>query len=84
MELQPNYLTIGCDDFENKKTLEQVSTLDKIRAEIAAYGSIWVEYSIPGYTEHDIEVIVNNVLKQAKEQVLKVIDKYKTESEGKE
>lgn len=57
------------------------STLDKARAEIEAYGSIWVEYSIPGHTDHDIELIVENVLKQAKEQVLKVIDKYKVESE---
>lgn len=56
-------------------------TVDKIRAEIAAYGSIWVEYVIPGHTDHDIELIVKNVLKQAKEQVLAVIDKYKAESE---
>ena len=64
------------------KTLEQTSALDKAREEIAAYGSIWVEYSIPGHTDHDIEKIVENVLKQAKEQVLAVIDKYR-ESEDK-
>ena len=65
------------------KALEQTSALDKARAEIAAYGSIWVEYNIPGHTDHDIEVIVENVLKQAKEQVLAVIDKYRAESEDK-
>lgn len=65
------------------KALEQTSALDKARGEIAAYGSIWVEYSIPGHTDHDIEKIVENVLKQAKEQVLAVIDKYKAESEDK-
>ena len=63
------------------KAIEQTSALDKARAEIAAYGSIWVEYCIPGHTDHDIEKIVENVLKQAKEQVLAVIDKYKAESE---
>ena len=58
------------------KALEQTSALDKIRAEIAAYGSIWVEYCITGHTDHDIEAIIENVLKQAKEQVLAVIDKH--------
>ena len=57
--------------------------IDKAREEIAAYGSIWVEYNIPGHTDHDIEKIVENVLKQAKEQVLAVIDKYREESEDK-
>ena len=65
------------------QALEQTSALDKARAEIAAYGSLWVEYCIPGHTDHDIEVIVENVLKQAKEQVLAVIDKYREESEDK-
>lgn len=59
------------------KALEQTSALDRAREEIAAYGSLWVEYCIPGHTDHDIEVIVENVLKQAKEQVLAVIDKYR-------
>ena len=67
-----------------KADAEQTSALDKARAEIAEYGSIWVEYSIPGHTDHDIEVIVESVLKQAKEQVLSVIDKYRSESEDKE
>lgn len=58
--------------------------LDKIRAEINNYGSIWVEYKIIGHTDRDIENIVENVLKQAKEQVLAVIDKNKAESEEEE
>lgn len=86
-ELQ-NSINVGLSpDVESRKmaikALEQASTLDKVMEEIAAYGSIWVEYSIPGHTDHDIEVIVESVLKQAKEQVLSVIDKYRAESEDK-
>lgn len=55
--------------------------LDKIQTEINTYGSIWVQYEITGHTDRDIEKIVENVLEQAKEQVLDIIDKYK-ESEG--
>jgi hypothetical protein len=51
--------------------------LDKIRTEIAGYGSIWVEYKITGRRDKDIEKLVTDVLKQAKKQVLDVIDKYK-------
>lgn len=68
--------------YERGKTdAEQTNALDKARAEIAAYGSIWVEYCILGHTDHDIEKIVENVLKQAKEQVLAVIDKYRESEE---
>ena len=65
------------------KALEQESTLDKIRAEIAEYGSIMVDYAITKDTKTDkgIEKLVSDVLKQAKEQVLDVIDKYRAESE---
>ena len=65
------------------KALEQEPILDKIRAEIAEYGSIWVEYTITKDTKTDkgIEKLVSSVLKQAKEQVLQIIDKYKAESE---
>ena len=55
--------------------------LDKIRTEISEYGSIWVEYKITGRRDKDIEQLVTDVLKQAKKQVLEVIDKYRTESE---
>lgn len=58
--------------------------LDKIRAEIAEYGSIWVEYKITGRRDKDIEQLVSDVLSQAKKQVLEIIDKYKAESEVEE
>lgn len=58
--------------------------LDKIRTEIAEYGSIWIEYKITGKSDKDIEQLVSDVLSQAKKQVLEIIDKYKTESEGAE
>lgn len=56
--------------------------LDKIRTEISEYGSIWVEYKITGRRDKDIEQLVTDVLKQAKKQVLDVIDKYRGESEA--
>ena len=59
------------------------SVLDKLRAEIAEYGSICVEYKTTGRRE-DIEQLLTDVLKQAKKQVLDVIDKYRAESEDKE
>ena len=58
--------------------------LDKLRAEIAEYGSICAEYKMTGREDKDIEQLVTDVLKQAKKQVLDVIDKYKAESEDKE
>ena len=63
--------------------LEQKPVLDKLRAEIAEYGSIMVSYAITKDTKTDkgIEKLVSDVLKQAKEQVLQIIDKYKAESE---
>lgn len=56
-------------------------TLGKIRAEIAEYGSIMVAYTITKNTKTDkgIEKLVSDVLKQAKKQVLNIIDKYKAE-----
>ena len=63
------------------KTIEQEPILDKIRTEISEYGSIWVEYKITGRSDKDIEQLVTDVLKQAKKQVLEIIDKYKAESE---
>ena len=68
------------------KALEQepkIDVLDKIRAEIAEYGSIMVAYAITKDTKTDkgIEKLVNDVLSDAKRQVLDIIDKYKAESE---
>jgi hypothetical protein len=56
--------------------------LDKIRAEIAEYGSIMVAYAITEDTKTDkgIEKLVSDVLSETKRQVLDIIDKYKTES----
>jgi hypothetical protein len=66
------------------KALEQEPVLDKIRAEIAEYGSICVEYklTLTDRRDKDIEQLVTDVLKQAKKQVLDIIDKYNAESEG--
>ena len=74
------------DDFIGlcKADTELDKTLDKIRAEIAEYGSIWVEYKNAGRSDKDIEQLVSDVLKQAKEQVLDVIDKYKYRKGGAE
>jgi hypothetical protein len=60
--------------------------LDKIRAEIAEYGSIMVAYAITEDTKTDkgIEKLVRDVLSEAKRQVLDIIDKYKAESEATE
>lgn len=66
------------------KALEQESVLDKVRNEIAEYGSIWVAYAITGHSDRDIENLIEDVVKQAKEQVLNIIDKYKAECEDKE
>lgn len=66
-----------------RKALEQESVLDKVRNEIAEYGSIWVAYAITGHSDRDIENLIEGVLKQAKEQVLNIIDKYRAESEEK-
>jgi len=63
------------------EALEQESALDKVRNEIAECGSIWVAYAITGHSDRDIENLIEGVLKQAKEQVLDIIDKYRTESE---
>jgi len=63
------------------EALEQESVLDKVRAEIDECGSIWVAYAITGHSDRDIENLIEGVLKQAKEQVLNIIDKYRTESE---
>ena len=66
-----------------EKTIEILNALDKVRAEIAEYGSIWVAYAITGHSDRDIENLIEGVLKQAKEQVLNIIDKYRAESEKK-
>ena len=64
-----------------RKALEQEPVLDKVRNEIAECGSIWVAYAITGHSDRDIENLIEDVVKQAKEQVLDIIDKYRIESE---
>jgi hypothetical protein len=64
-----------------RKALEQEPVLDKVRNEIAECGSIWVAYAITGHSDRDIENLIEDVVKQAKEQVLNIIDKYRIESE---
>lgn len=63
-----------------KEIIESAKTnrlvLDSVRAEINQYGSIWVQYTIKGHTDKDIDDIIEDVLKQAKQQVLAVIDKH--------
>ena len=67
-------------------TLNKEPILDKIRAEIAEYGSICVAYAITDKTKTDegIKKLISDVLKQAKEQVLDIIDKYNAEMENEE
>lgn len=71
------------EDCENRRDCLNC-VLDKIRAEIAEYGSIWVEYKITGRGDKDIEKLVGGVLSQAKKQVLDVLDKHTADSEDKE
>lgn len=57
-----------------RKYQKQERALDKIRSEIADYGSIWVAYAITGKRDKDIDQLVSDVLSQAKKQVLDVMD----------
>ena len=75
-------IMFGDSQYKEPTTKNDLGVLDKISAEIAEYGSIWVEYKITGNSNRDIEKLVGDVLSQAKKQVLDVIDKYKAESEG--
>lgn len=60
------------------------NAIAEIRAEIEEYGSIWVQYTIKGRTDKDIGDIVENAIKQAKKQVLYIIDKHTKEREATE
>lgn len=85
LEQQQPMVEIDLYSVIKQKYIER-EVIDKIRAEIAEYGSICVTYAITDKTKTDkgIEKLVSDVLKQAKEQVLNVIDEYKAESEGEE
>lgn len=71
-----NLILINKDNYE---PIEQEPILDKLRAEIAEYGSIWVEYTITDNSVSGIENLIEDVLEQAKDQVLQIIDKYQTQ-----
>lgn len=64
--------------------LEQKPILNKIRDEIAEYGSIKVVYAITEDTKTDkgLEKLVSGVVEQGKEQVLDIIDKYTTDKKS--
>ena len=55
-----------------------VPELEKVKAEIEN-SSIWVQYSIKGHTNKDIEDIVNDVLKQAKQSFIQKLDNHISE-----
>ena len=77
------YLARKDADFQLYKLKKAI---EDIRKEISEYGSIMVSYAITKDTKTDkgIEKLVSNVLKEAKEQVLEIIDKYKAEVESHE
>lgn len=63
------------------KTLEQEDVLEKVRVEIEAEmnncSSMWVGHEFIGHTDQYIENVLHNVLSQAKERMLNIIDKYR-------
>lgn len=75
-EIKPNTIPIWKAEFLRKEHINLV--LEKIKAEIAEYGSICVAYAITDKTKTDkgIEELVTDVLSEAKRQVLDIIDKY--------
>ena len=58
-----------------------IKILKQIKDEISEYGSIWVEYTIEDRTDKGIEQLVKNVLRQARNSVLEIIDKHLEEFE---
>jgi hypothetical protein len=63
---------------ENICEHDKIAALEEVRNEIAEYGSIWVQYVITDKTKtvKGIDKLVEDILKQAKEQVLKILDEY--------
>ena len=66
------------------ETMIPLSVLQEIRQEIAEYGSICVEYVAKNRGERDIELLIEDVLRQAKEQVLEIIDTHISALRGKD
>ena len=70
-----NYYAIKVE-IDKAPTIQAVpiEVLQEIRQEIAEYGSICVEYVARNQGDRDIELLIEDVLRQAKEQVLEIID----------
>ena len=70
------------------QALAQEDVLEKVRVEIETEinncSSMWVGHEFIGHTDQYIENVLHNVLSQAKERMLNIIDKYKAESEDAE
>ena len=71
-----NGIIYNTDSFRLFEAIANGIPLDDIKAEINQYGSIWVQYTIKGHTDKDIEDLIEDVLSQAKRQVLNIIDRH--------
>lgn len=67
-----------------KENYVPIEVLQEIRQEIAEYGSICVEYVAKNRGDRGIELLIEDVLRQAKEQVLEIIDTHISALSGKE
>lgn len=58
-----------------------LGAIDAIKAEIQEH-DMWVQYSIKGHTDKDIQDTVSDVIKQSKKQVLAIIDRHISEGDA--
>lgn len=70
----------GCLNFRQlaewlKDYKRLLGAIDAIKAEIQEH-DMWVQYSIKGHTDKDIQDTVSDVIKQSKKQVLAIIDRH--------
>ena len=68
----------GCLDI----AIKSLEAWEKVKEELKEYGSLWVSYTIKEHTDKAIEDIVEDVLKQAKQQFVEIIDKHLAKLEG--
>lgn len=72
----------GCLNFRQlvewlKDYKRLLGAIDAIKAEIEVpTHDMWVQYSIKGHTDKDIQDTVSDVIKQSKKQVLAIIDRH--------
>lgn len=59
--------------------IKSIEAWESVKNELKEYGSLWVSYTVKAHTEKAIEDIVDDVLKQAKEQFIEIIDKHLSE-----